>query len=55
MISFSETFARVRDCFQDSSLGSLVAKLESVIIIRDVEGKIRLFLGLTGTNKIESN
>ena len=55
MISFSETFARVRECFQDSSLGFLLAKLKSVTIIRDVEGKIRLFLGLTGTNKIESN
>ena len=55
MISFSETFARVRECFQDSSLGSLVAKLKSVIIIRDVEGKIRLFLELQGEDKIESN
>lgn len=55
MISFSETFTRVRECFQDSSLGSLVAKLKSVTIIRDVEGKIRLFLELKQENKIESN
>jgi hypothetical protein len=55
MISFSETFARVRECFQDSSLGFLLAKLKSVTIIRDVEGKIRLFLELKQENNIESN
>jgi hypothetical protein len=53
MISFSETFAEVRECFQDSSLESLVAKLESVTIIRDVEGKIRLFLELKQKKNIE--
>ena len=45
MISFGETFDKVRECFKDPSIESgLVPKLQSVTIIRDVAGKIRLFL-----------
>jgi MinD-like ATPase involved in chromosome partitioning or flagellar assembly len=45
MISFSETFDRVRECFNyDSIVNTLGHKLESVTIIRDVNGKIRIFL-----------
>ena len=37
MISFGETFNRVRECFQEQSvIDSLVPKLASVTIIRDV-------------------
>jgi MinD-like ATPase involved in chromosome partitioning or flagellar assembly len=44
-ISFGETFDRVQDCFKEQSvLHSLVPKLESITIIRDIKGKIRLFL-----------
>jgi MinD-like ATPase involved in chromosome partitioning or flagellar assembly len=47
VISFDETFDKVRECFQeDSIINSLVSKLEAVTIIRDVYGKIRLFLDL---------
>jgi MinD-like ATPase involved in chromosome partitioning or flagellar assembly len=45
MISFSETFDKVRECFQEQSIvDTLIPKLESVTIIRDVNGKIRIFL-----------
>ncbi len=45
IISFGETFKRVQECFTETSIKDLlVAKLESVTIIRDVKGKIRLFL-----------
>jgi MinD-like ATPase involved in chromosome partitioning or flagellar assembly len=44
-ISFSETFDRVQECFKEQSIvDSLGNKLESITIIRDVKGKIRLFL-----------
>lgn len=44
-ICFGETFDRVRECFREQSIiDSLVPKLESVTIIRDIKGKIRLFL-----------
>ncbi|MEG5038552.1 MULTISPECIES: KGGVGR-motif variant AAA ATPase [unclassified Microcoleus] len=44
-ISFGETFERVRECFREQSIiNSLVPKLDSVTIIRDIKGKIRLFL-----------
>jgi MinD-like ATPase involved in chromosome partitioning or flagellar assembly len=44
-ISFGETFNKVRECFQEQSIiDSLVSKLTSVTIIRDVNGRIRLFL-----------
>lgn len=47
VISFDETFDKVRECFQeDSIINSLVPKLKDVTIIRDVYGKIRLFLDL---------
>jgi MinD-like ATPase involved in chromosome partitioning or flagellar assembly len=46
-ISFDETFGKVRECFQEErTVNSLVTKLEAVTIIRDVYGKIRLFLDL---------
>lgn len=44
-LSFGETFDTVQQCFQEVSvLSQLVPKLQSVTIIRDVSGKIRLFL-----------
>lgn len=44
-ISFGETFERVRECFREQSIiDSLVPKLKYVTIIRDIKGKIRLFL-----------
>ncbi|MGM3306584.1 tyrosine-protein kinase family protein [Anabaena sp. WFMT] len=44
-ITFSDTFDKVEDCFKEPDIEStLTANLESVTIIRDVYGKIRLFL-----------
>jgi len=44
-ITFGETFDKVRECFQEQSIvDTLVPKLKSVTIIRDVNGKIRIFL-----------
>ena len=40
-ITFSETFNKVQECFKGSSIKD---QLESITIIRDVQGKIRLFL-----------
>ena len=51
-ISFGETFERVRECFNEQSIVSeLVPKLQSVTIIRDVNGIIRLFLDLSEGQK----
>ena len=45
MISFGDTFARVKQCFKKPDIESgLKPNLESVTIIRDFYGKIRLFL-----------
>jgi MinD-like ATPase involved in chromosome partitioning or flagellar assembly len=45
MISFSETFDKVQECFNEQIIvDTLIAKLKSVTIIRDVNGKIRIFL-----------
>ena len=41
MISFSETFEKVQECFNEQSIKD---SLESITIIRDVNGKIRIFL-----------
>jgi MinD-like ATPase involved in chromosome partitioning or flagellar assembly len=44
-ISFGETFTKVQECFQEPAISSLwTANLQSVTIIRDVYGKIRLYL-----------
>lgn len=44
-ISFGETFDKVQECFREQSIVvTLVPKLKSVTIIRDVNGKIRIFL-----------
>ena len=62
-ISFTEVFGKVRECFQEESIiTSLASKLKSVTIIRDVNGKIRLFLepldniniGETEVNSLEN-
>ncbi|WP_293329815.1 AAA family ATPase [Microcoleus sp. CAWBG58] len=51
-IAFGETFERVKECFSEPSIVSeLVPKLQSVTIIRDVNGKIRLFLNLSEGQK----
>ena len=56
MISFGETFNRVRECFQEQSvIDSLVPKLASVTIIRDVNGRIRLFLEPSEPNTIQTS
>ena len=53
-IGFGETFERVKECFKEPSIVSeLVPKLQSVTIIRDVNGKIRLFLDLSEGQKPE--
>ncbi|TAF06107.1 MAG: tyrosine-protein kinase family protein [Nostocales cyanobacterium] len=45
MISFGDTFTKVEECFKEQDLVlNLIPNLESVTIIRDVYGKIRLFL-----------
>ena len=45
MISFGDTFNKVRECFTKPDIeAGLTPKLASVTIIRDVYGKIRLFL-----------
>jgi cellulose biosynthesis protein BcsQ len=45
MISFGDTFNKVRECFAKPDIeAGLKPKLASVTIIRDVYGKIRLFL-----------
>lgn len=44
-ISFGETFGKVQECFREAAVATqLLPKLQSVTIIRDVSGKIRLFL-----------
>ncbi len=44
-VAFGETFAKVRECFQEPMIESQVTqKLQSVTIIRDVYGKIRIFI-----------
>ncbi|WP_341738606.1 AAA family ATPase [Microcoleus sp. CAWBG640] len=53
-ISFGETFERVRECFNEQSIiNLLVPKLESVTIIRDIKGKIRLFIEQLNDRSIE--
>jgi MinD-like ATPase involved in chromosome partitioning or flagellar assembly len=53
-ISFDQVFDRVRECFREQSIiNSLVPKLEAVTIIRDVNGKIRLFLDLIEGERTE--
>jgi MinD-like ATPase involved in chromosome partitioning or flagellar assembly len=56
MINFGETFDRVQECFRETTiLTLLVPKLDSVTIIRDVQGKIRLFLEPLQDNFIEES
>lgn len=44
-ISFGETFRKIQECFQESEISSLwTINLQSVTIIRDVYGAIRLYL-----------
>ncbi|MEZ2228946.1 MAG: hypothetical protein ACBR50_22075 [Microcoleus sp.] len=53
-ISFGETFERVRECFREQRIiDSLVPKLKSVTIIRDIKGKIRLFIEQLNDRSIE--
>jgi MinD-like ATPase involved in chromosome partitioning or flagellar assembly len=55
-ISFGETFDKVRECFNEQSIvDTLAPKLESVTIIRDVNGKIRIFLEPSEHNTIEES
>lgn len=44
-ISFGETFTKVQECFQEPAILSLwTQNLQSITIIRDVSGVIRLYL-----------
>jgi hypothetical protein len=44
-ISFGETFTKIRECFQEPEISSLwTENLQSITIIRDVYGAIRLYL-----------
>ena len=53
-ISFGETFQQVRECFNEQSIiDSLLPKLESVTIIRDIKEKIRLFIEQLNPRSIE--
>ena len=53
-IAFGETFGKVRECFQEPAIESQVTtKLHSVTIIRDVYGKIRIFIEPKEGIKIE--
>lgn len=53
-ISFGETFDKVRECFREQSIAdTLVTKIQSVTIIRDVNGKIRIFLEPSLTSTIQ--
>jgi len=55
-ISFGETFNKVRECFQEQSvIDLLVPKLASVTIIRDVNGRIRLFLEPSEPSTIQAS
>ncbi|NER05236.1 MAG: AAA family ATPase [Okeania sp. SIO3C4] len=51
-ITFGETFDKVRECFEESSIKK---QLESITIIRDVQGKIRLFLEPLENTNLEDN
>jgi ATPases involved in chromosome partitioning len=53
-ISFGETFQQVQECFNEETVRDLlVPKLESVTIIRDLKGKIRLFIEQLNDRSIE--
>ena len=53
-ICFGETFDRVRECFREQSvIDLLLPKLKSVTIIRDIKGKIRLFIEQLNDRSIE--
>ena len=55
-ITFGETFDKVRECFQEQIIvDTLVPKLQSVTIIRDVNGKIRIFLEPLQNNTIQES
>ncbi len=53
-ISFGETFQQVQECFNEQSvIDLLLPKLKSVTIIRDIKGKIRLFIEQLNDRSIE--
>ncbi|NET25276.1 KGGVGR-motif variant AAA ATPase [Okeania sp. SIO1I7] len=51
-ITFGETFDKVQECFEESSIKD---ELESITIIRDVKGKIRLFLEPLENSNLEED
>ncbi|NEN92269.1 MAG: AAA family ATPase [Okeania sp. SIO3H1] len=51
-ITFGETFGKVQECFEESSIKD---QLESITIIRDVKGKIRLFLEPLENSNLEED
>ncbi len=54
-ITFGETFDKVRECFREPEIQpEITQKLESVTIIRDVYGKVRLFLEPQQDIKLEA-
>ncbi|NET44357.1 KGGVGR-motif variant AAA ATPase [Okeania sp. SIO2B3] len=55
-ITFSATFEKVRECFAESPIkDKLTQNLESITIIRDVVGKIRIFLEPLNNSKLEDD
>jgi MinD-like ATPase involved in chromosome partitioning or flagellar assembly/uncharacterized protein (DUF2164 family) len=55
-ISFGETFDKVRECFKEQSIvDTLIPKLQSVTIIRDVNGRIRIYLKPSESSTIEES
>ena len=52
-ISFDTTFEKVQECFKESSISELALKIESITIIRDVFGKIRIFLEPLGEDNLK--
>jgi MinD-like ATPase involved in chromosome partitioning or flagellar assembly len=52
-ITFTQTFDKVQECFKAQDISDLLPMLESVTIIRDVLGKIRLFLEPLPENSFE--
>jgi cellulose biosynthesis protein BcsQ len=55
-INFGETFNKVRECFQAETIeNQLTQYLQTITIIRDVAGKIRLFLEPTESVELPEN
>ena len=55
-ISFGEIYNITQQCFAEQSIqDNLISKLQSITIIRDVKGKIRVFLEPLNINSIKQS